>query len=465
MNARKGMLWYTVSGASELSWMLAWAMLYSLALIHRPFPVFETVASFALAVAVTRLWADQGWRMVGVLGVELLAFACAATLMIHASDFSSMPLFDRGWIDTLFNGSKSVMEWLLLSVDLILIALIWIGGVTLALRPREYYRACGRFDIGLAAFFLLFLVKLIALTKGEAMAWDSVTLLFVYPFFLFGLLSIGMSRVQDTGSRSFLPGRRRLGVVVSFVTVVLLGTGGMVLFFLPALTAAAQMGYRTLAFVGKPIVPLVISVLRFLFGARNSRAELDSRPAPQADWGEAAPLAQSWWTDLMEKIIGWGLWGLMLLMLFLAVAIALFWIAKWLLSRTRQSTRQQAPTIAPRFTALWSLLIGIWRRIRSGWRDRRKAVELYGALLGWADRSGLPRCDTETPLEFGTRLTSRFPPLRPPIECIIGAYNREIYGEADLSGTPLAEANAAWRAMRNPLRWPMRLKGWFADAS
>ena len=90
-----------------------------------------------------------------------------------------------------------------------------------------------------------------------------------------------------------------------------------------------------------------------------------------------------------------------------------------------------------------------------------KAAELYGALLGWARRSGFSQVGSETPLELGTRLDARFPALKPQIEVIISAFNQEVYGEMVLSGMQLATARSAWRTLRSPLHWPSRLKTWF----
>jgi hypothetical protein len=336
--------------------------------------------------------------------------------------------------------------------------------VTLARRPKEYHSACNRFDLGLAAFFALFLIKLLALTKGEPLAEDSLSLLFVFPFFLFGLLAIGMARMRGAASKTFLPGYRGIGVIMSFVAVVLLATSGLLLFFLPGLRAASQLGYRALTAIGKPLVPVLIAILRFIFGPRGSHpAEVATGPSPLANWDKIAPQTQSWWMELLEKVLGWGLWGLMLLVLIFALAFALFYTVKWLLSRTEGSGRHKT-SIRLRFTALKALWTRLCRRVFRGIRGYQKAAELYGALLGWAGRSGFPHDRCETPLEFGARLNARFPALKPPIERIIGAYNREVYGETPLDGAPLAAANLAWRFLRNPLRWPVRLKGWLTGS-
>jgi hypothetical protein len=200
MDVRKGMLWYLVNGAMELSWFLGWAMFCSLMTMHRPFPFFETIIAFALAGFVTHLSTGKGWRIASVIGIEILGLMCAALLVIHGIYYGSYSLLDSGWLAVFFDGPRGVLEWFILSLNLFLIMILWTGGVTLARRPKEYYSACNRFDLGLAAFFALFVIKLIALTKGEVMAEDSLSLHFVYPFFLFGLLSIGMAR---------MPGDRR----------------------------------------------------------------------------------------------------------------------------------------------------------------------------------------------------------------------------------------------------------------
>ncbi len=464
MEARKGMLWYLVNGAVELSWFLGWAMFCSLAAIHRPFPFFETIAAFVLAACVTLLATGRGWRMVSVLGLEILGLICAALLLIHGIYYGSYPLLDNGWIAAFLDGSRALSEWLILSLNLILIMTLWTLGVALARRQKGYDSACNRFDLGLAAFFALFIIKLVALTKGEKITEDSLSLLFVFPFFLFGLLSIGMARMRGTASKAFLPGYRGIGIIASFVAVVLLGTGGLLLFFLPGLTAVAQMGYRVLAAVGRPLFPVLVAFLRFLFGPRgNQSAEVAMGSSGLADWHKIAPQTQGWWMEFLAKIMGWGFWGLMLLTLLIALTIALFYAVKWLLSRTEGPGRQRRLSLpswfAERFAVLRAFWTGAWRKMQCGIRGYPKAAGLYGALLGWAERSGFPRDRGETPLEFGTRLNVRFPAFKPQIERIVGAYNREVYGETALGGAPLLGANSAWRFLRSPLRWPARLKG------
>jgi hypothetical protein len=187
-------------------------------------------------------------------------------------------------------------------------------------------------------------------------------------------------------------------------------------------------------------------------------------PFPLIDGTPIPPQAHGWWMAFLEKILSWGLLGLALFALLFALAIALIYAMKWLLSRT-EGSGQRTKTGSSRFAALWASLSGACRKIFRGAGGYQKAAELYGAFLRWADRSGFPHDHMETPTEFGMRLNTRYPAMKPSIERIIDAYNREVYGETVISGASLAEANAAWQFLRSPLRWPARFKGWFAGSS
>jgi hypothetical protein len=466
MDVRKGTLWYLVNGARELSWFLGWAMFCSLVILHRPFPFFETVIAFSLACGVTRISMGKGWRMVTVLGFVSLGLMAATALLIHGIYCSASLLWDSGWPAAFLNQSRTALEWIILALNLFLIVILLKGGVSLARRPTGYGVTCNRFDVGLTAFFALFVIKLIALTKGEAMTEDSLSLLFVFPFFLFGLLAIGMTHMQGAASKVFLPGYRRIGIIASFVAAVLLGTGGLLLFFLPGLTAAAQTGYRALTVIGRPLGSVLVAILKFIFAPRSHRTAVAAAEpsSPFAEWDKIAPDAHGWWMELLEKVLGWGMLGLISMLLLVIVSIALFYALKWLLSRTGKSESRTKP-VSVWFSAGWALLIGICRMILRGAKEFQKAAELYDALLKWAGRSGLAHDPRETPLEFGARLNAHFPLFEPQIRLIVEAFNREVYGETILEGVPLAASKSAWQFLCSPLHWPTRLKCWFSGPS
>ena len=463
MTSRKGILWYIVNGAMEMSWFFAWAMFSAMATLHRPFPFLEAIGAFALAACLARISIGKGWRIAQILGLQAFGFLGAALTIIHMLYYASQPLLGAGWLTEFFTASKSPLEWIILLVNLFWIVMLWAGGVMLARRPAAYYGTCARFDFGLAALFALFVTKLIILIKGGIRIDDPLSLLFVFPFFLFSLLSIGMVRIRSDAPKAFLPGYQGIGVIVSFVAVVLLGAGGLVLFFLPGLTAVAEVGYRAIKIAGAPLGSIFVTIIRFMFMPRGSRPDAPAEPSPGIDWEAIKPGPQSWWMELLEKILGWGLSGLVLLCVAVVAGICVFYVLKWLLSRTSASEKRepQSWSISAWFVRLWDLLISSCKKVSRSMKGYEKAAELYGALLRWARRSGFPNVRSETPLELGARLDARFPALKPQIEVIISAFNQEVYGERVLSGMQLATARSAWRTLRSPLLWPSRLKTWF----
>ncbi len=106
----------------------------------------------------------------------------------------------------------------------------------------------------------------------------------------------------------------------------------------------------------------------------------------------------------------------------------------------------------------WTALVLLYRRLLLSIRGYRKAAELYAVLLGWGQRSGLARLIHETPLEFGVRLDKHFPRLKTEIDVIINAFNAEVYGETIMSGEGMRGVYSAWRELRSPRHWPLRMK-------
>ena len=460
MLLRKNVLLYCASGVMELSWFFAWAMFASVATLHRPFPFFESILGFVMAVLVTRISTDKGWRVVQIAGLQAAGFTFAALVIAHRLYYASDALYSRGWLVSLFAASRDAQSSLILIVNIMLMLALWAAGVTFARRAKTYYSICGRFDFGVVAFFVLFVARLIAVAKGGVNIDDSLSLLFLFPFFLFSLLSIGMARIEQRSSaKSFLPGYQGVGVILSFIGVVLVGAGSLVLFFLPGLTVAAQMSYRVLKVAGRPLGWMFISAVRFMLMPRGNQPDAAAESSKGIDWQLIKQSSRTCWGEILEKILGWGLMGLVLLLLLVILAISLFYVFRWLFSRTSGEQRSR-PRVRPVFllVACWGFIVRLSRKVLRALAGYRMASELYGALLAWARHSGFPHVQSETPSEFGMRLNNRFPELRPQIELIVSAYNRETYGEMILSSTELSAAQSAWRLLRSPLRWPSRAR-------
>jgi hypothetical protein len=171
----------------------------------------------------------------------------------------------------------------------------------------------------------------------------------------------------------------------------------------------------------------------------------------------------SWWGELVERVLGWGLFGLGLLIGLILCAFGAWYLLRWLFSRTAKEERKHIHwQLALGWAqSLWAALgMRLQRAVRrlKGFRD---AAQLFRALLKWGRRSGLPYLSSETPSEYGTRLREKFPSLTGEINGIIEAFNLEVYGELDLNDEQITLAKLSWRRLRKPRYWPARLKFWF----
>jgi hypothetical protein len=236
----------------------------------------------------------------------------------------------------------------------------------------------------------------------------------------------------------------------------------LVLFFLPYLTLAAETGYGILKTAAKPLGPILVNVLRFIFLHGSLQPEKPSSPTNRNIGDFGPPTERSWWIELLEKILAWVFGGLLGLVLLIICGLALFFLFRWLLSRTPVTQRRQG-TGYPIFwwiERLGAFLLSCWEwMIRRG-RGHKGAVQLFTALLSWGRHSGLPHFLSETPREYGLRLKHRFPSLKREIESITEAFNQEVYGEIILNEQQLAIAESAWCRLRSPFQWPSRLKSW-----
>ena len=463
----KSMLLLIARAGTEFCWLYAWANFVMVALFHRPFPLVEGMGTFALVTTLTLICHERGWRVITVLVVHILGFAFAFSRLVHFFNYGSQPYLDHRWVFDCFGSSRGIAAWFFLTLILFWAFLYWIEGVRLARRSDDYLSVCSRFDLGLSALILLLLIKCLSLVKGGVVIQERMSDLMVFPFFFFSLMAMGLARNRSEGKREFLRGYRGVGVILSFTAVVLLiGAGGVTL-FLPYLTKAAEVGYGLMQKGAEPLSPILISILRFILLGRRFREEPRSA-SPEDMKTEFGPHAESsWWTELLERIVGWGFLGVLGVILLVVSGIAVWYLVKWLFSRTGRG-RKRAIKGGGFFwwtARLQAFLFFLWEKISLRLIGFRKAIQVYGALLSWGRHSGLPVLASETPLEYGWRLSHHFPALGREIRTIINAFNQEVYGETLLTDQQLADARSAWRRLCSPLQWPSRLKSWFFQST
>ena len=454
---------FLIDGGMELSWLYAWAAFLTTLAFHQPFPVQEAIGPFALAAAFTLFSNERGWWVIQILGLHLVGFILAALRIVYIFSADSHSFWDRAWLIEFFNHPRSPEEWLTLLLLPFFAAMFWLGGVTLARRSMVYTTLCSRFDLGIAAFLLLFLTKFLMLIKGGMTLEESLSQLLFFQFFILALLAIGLARNRGAASKEFLPGYQSVGVILSFTGVVLLFGGGVVLFFLPYLKLAAETAYGVIKVAAKPVGYILFQVLRFLYMPRGNPPK---EPPPEAGLGNLKTFSESGrLPEIVEKILGWGLGSLLGLAVLALCCLILFYLLRWLFSRTSVRQKRQSRSLGY-LVSLWAsrfqtFLLLCWTGIRRKLKGYKKAADFFLALLNWGRHSGLPRPPNETPMEYGLRLKSQFPFLEKEIGGIIEAFHHEVYAEIRLDSEQLAAARWAWQRLRSPLRWPSRLKSWF----
>ncbi len=458
MRNGKGPLRLIVGGCAEICWLYAWASFVMAAVTGRPYAFLSALCVFFLATVCTALSLGKGWRIIGVAAIQALGFGCAALMVLHGVYYSSYEVISAAWLADLLGNQRTPLEWVSLVLVIIWTLLFWISGALFVKRSKAYFTVCSRFDIGLAAFFCLFLAKLVMLAKGGMKVDDPFSLLLVYPFFLLSLISIGAARVESHLSKEFLPGYGGIGVMASFGAGVILTAASLILFFMPAMTVAAGMGYQVVKGGGGLIFPVLVGIVRFMFMGKGPRPEpAGASPKEHSlDWFGSPG---TWWTDLIEKVIGWGIKGFVALFLLFMAGFILFLLIRWLLSRTglAENRVDETGNRVSWWVRLWAAFGRFCRKVARSIRGYGSAAELYDALLTWGRHNGIRHPASETPLEFARRLDRFFPRLNADIGLIVSAFHEEVYAE-DPSGRRLAHARSALYRLRSPFYWLLRAK-------
>ena len=463
MKIQKESLLFLACIGMELSWLYAVASFIMVSIAHRSFPFPEAIGTFVLAALLTAVSKGRGWRVIVILGLQVLGLSLAASRIVHILFYGSHHFFSQWWLLECFRQPKNPLGWFILVIILLFTLMFWLGGVALARRPAEYFAICTRFDWGVAAFFCLLLVKLLLIVKGGIDIQDPTPELLLFPFFLFSLLSVGIARSRSSTKKDFLSGYHGIGVMMSFAIIVLAFGGGLIGLFLPYLTTAAEMGYSALKSATAPLSPILVAILRFIFMHNRSRPETASSSSGRDEMEILSSAEGSWWMEIFEKILVWGLLGLGVLIALILCSVSILYLFRWLFSRSTKTdkTHIRWRLILLWATQLWTSLSLCWRTISHSVKGYGSAVQLYGALLKWGRHSGVPHFLSETPTEYGRRLGHQFPSVSREIRLITETFNREIYGDIALDEQQFTMARLAWRKLFNPIHWPARFKSWF----
>ncbi|RPI78947.1 MAG: DUF4129 domain-containing protein [Desulfobacteraceae bacterium] len=459
-------LLYWPAGAMEFCWLYAWAYFLGLVLFKKPVPFPEAALTFALAGLIVHFSTNKGWRVWQVWGLHIVGFSLAGIRLFYGYGSASGFFFDYHWFTEWLQKPKGGPDIGICLFVLFWVFLFWWGGVRLRQRLLTQQKIKTRLDVGLAAFFLLFLVKFIAAAKGTVLPVEPVSLALVFPFLFLGFAMAGLAQNRQATQKDFLPGYRGQGALIGFVLIFFILIIGVMTFSYPYLLLSAERGYDLVRTAARSAGPVLAAILRFMIIGRGHGSAPAEAPQEMPSLALQTPSAESsGWIKVLEDALLWGLWGLLgLMFIMVLVFIARHWLLPWfmrLLARTAlQPDERPARKRLSRWAVLLEFLLLQLKRLTDWAKGYARAAQVYGALLRWGRLSGSARIGTETPREYGLRLGQRFPKLGKDITAIIEAFHKEVYAETGLNEQEWFAVRQAWRRLCSPLQWPLRIKGW-----
>ncbi len=463
MNPAKQTLLVLSCGGMEITWRYAWVFFLTLLILNHPFPLPDTLAVFTAASLVTILAGKKSWRMYQSLSLHIIGFTIAWLLTTYRLYYQHMPFFSISWMKDWFNQLQEPRLWLIHLLVLACLLLFWLGARALVKRPQNYYPVCLQFDKGLGALFLLLLIKFMVQEKGGILLEDPVTHYLLFAFFTFSLIAISLARNQSDVQKTFRPGYHSIGIVLGFVSIVLIGSAVLIVLFLPYLTYMADSAQSVLKETTEPMGPVVVKIIRFIFSIGRYRRDNKLFGTNDSIGDQLYPDSEIEWT----QSLGWILLGVIGLIAMGGCGYLIHRLVRWLLKRntTDKSRHQPMVLVSMLLSMIKAFFLGVWNGLLFLLRRIDSAAAVYAGMLGWGRRSGLPADASETPIEYGGRLKQSFPRIKTEIEMIIEAFNREIYGQIPPDERDLSRIQSAQRRMRNPRHWPSRMRAWFAPPS
>ncbi|MFC1863142.1 DUF4129 domain-containing protein [Thermodesulfobacteriota bacterium] len=466
MKKRISLILILASAGMMLSWFYTWNTFVLHYLSKGPIRVPESATVLALAALITAIHRSRGSRWIYVIALHGIGFFLALLLITYNVNNFPYPFWDTQWISFYLQIEKGFTEWLALITLILSTILLWFYGIRLTIITTDEHCISIRFDLGLAFFLLLLLIKLLMRYKGLPLSYDrSIGLNFV-AFAVLSLSAMGLVRNKGSSLVRNITYFRGIGVILSFTLFVILFGGGLVLLCLPGMTTGAEIGYDLIRTAARPVGQILIAMLRIftMGGCRKSPAPVSS--VSDGDNGNIFSLEGD--VGIVELILIWsmtilialgGLAGIIFILQFF-IRRLFRWLTKWLFAKSPEVEAEQD---------LWGLILqvianlkrlahSIMQRVFQSLAGYNGPDYFYHRLLGWGNRSGLPHAFYETPREYGSRLGHFFPDLTKEINLIVDIFNRSVYGGIAPDEQQSSNTRLSWKRLKSPMLWPARLK-------
>ena len=437
------------------------------AVFRKAFPLPEAVTIFCLAAVMTFIHRGRGWHRINVIAFHGAGVLFCVWMFCRGYYLLDCPLWRLVGLRDFFMQERNLADWALLSLGICCILVLWGCGVRVLDRPADRTRISHRFDLGLAFFLMLLLVKLLMAVKGGVLPMTHST---IGPFFVFmvcGLAAMGLvSRGSAGVERSVIAGFKGAGVAAGFALMIVLLGSGLFIAFLPFLQATAETGSDWLKAGARPVGQGLIVVLRFLLTG-GFCGWIRQMPESSSTGNEQPSMVPSGEGEGTATVfVLYIILGIILLILLAAGGFLLHRLARWLFAKTAE---EKAPRGIKALMAAVVAFIQRFLRIMGG-QGKEKAAgtaasrNFYNRLLRWGRFSGLRHACGETPREYARRLSHRFPRIRQEVALIVHLHDAALYGAIPPGRHQIARAKQALRRMRSPLLWYARSRSLFTNS-
>jgi hypothetical protein len=449
-------------GGMELSWRYACVLFTALLAMQLTFPLPAAVCAMVSGAVITRMSMAGGLFNYQKIAFQSACFVLISLLMLYWTQYSGMPFWHFKWAHHLLLEAKSPFQWLILLGPVFFQWLFWQAGRLLVKRSQHYMPICIQFDKGLVFLLALLIVYALVDVRTELDLQNQGIRFVILSFFTFSLASIVLARQHTGAKKSFVSGYRGIGMIVSTLTMIAIFATGITLLAYPYLFHKADALLVILKNTAAPFKPLLIKILLFLVRPRRLKQQDDNRSENMTSIEDlSTPGMADWQADLF-KILGVILIALIGLAFLIVSGILVYKLVLWL-SKKDPATTERMHLIMGIKRLLKDcrvFLLRIWGKILGLIKEVDSAAMIYYGLLRWGAYSGLTALPSDTPSEYGCRLTRSFPGLKREIHLIVEAFNRELYGGTATDRQTLVRLASAQRRMRDLKHWPSRIRTW-----
>jgi len=456
MKYKKNILLVFSSGAMMLSCLYTCTAFVLACLSHKPVSVSEAAGVLVLAMLITLCHHRRGWRRIHVFGIHAAGFIFSTLWLCYCYYGIESHFWRLGWVQEFFTLERGATEWLVLISILLCAWVLWLLGRRLSTRSTDRTTISNRFDIGLAYFLALLLIKLLIAVKGGIVPVAHSSTEAIMAFIVLGLFSMGLVRTRSESQTASISYFKGAGIVMSFAAITFMLGGGLFILFLPELETVAETGADLLKTVAEPVEQILIALSRISLKGGVPRLFVSELSVPLIDQsgGELGILHYLFIGFTITILLGMG-------------GFILYRLLKWLLAMLKWFFSE---TVAEKDKkGIWELLLSCILSAKRFFSTLRAKIfhppdtlcaaeKFYRRLQRWGRFSGLHHPCSETPKEYGIRLGHRFPRIDSEIRLIIHVHDEAIYGCISPDGHQISRARLALRRIRNPFLWFARIK-------